>query len=224
MSTENQKGLFIALEGPQWVGKTTLGEHLVYQYGKHRVKFFKLFEPNFTLTVDPGDPIHSLRNVIERLYGKRIPNPLAQISAAHTLRELLWQGHIAPALDDGYIVVVENWHLKTFVDQVAIAGGFQDAPIGFLNATLGAHDFRCSVPDLILNLSAQPAQLLDRRRSTGLPDLSEAEYTSEISHLTQVVMAYAQTCTQEINRLISAEGPAGNVAAMAVEVINAELA
>lgn len=218
MSEEKQDGLFVVVEGPQWVGKTTLINGLKEHYGATSLELF----------IDDGSAdiqeINKLRQVIEGVAKRSPPSPVTMITLAHALRDLVWQDKILPLLEEGHIVLVENWHLKTFVDQVCIAGGMQEIPITVLNVLLSAHDERCVLPDLIINLAAQPMQLIERRRSAGLPELTEGELTEEVGHLTRVAISYAQSATHEINRLIRAEGSADDVLKQVIEVIDAEIA
>lgn len=188
------KGTFLAIEGVDGVGKTTLIESLRLRYEAAGRVVVTVREPGGTTL---GEEV---RNLLLRREEIEI-GAEAQMLLFLSSRVELWRQEIEPALRAGHVVLSDRFHLSTIVYQ-GIAGELgEERATEVCQAVLKERR-----PDLhvILELSEEEAA---RRRSTR-PSEEPDRFEEKREFLEKVRAGFEQTTGLPGDRLerVSAEG------------------
>jgi dTMP kinase len=167
-------GLFVAVEGPEGAGKTTLVERLVRRLREAGFKVLDVREPGGTPTAEAA------RNLV--LDPGKDWTPAAELFLILTARAELVADVLRPALADGStaVVISDRYDLSTEAYQIA-GRGLPRAEVQAANrlATGGL------VPDLTLVLDLEPETGRTRQRSQGKSldrmELEDAEYHERVA-------------------------------------------
>ena len=161
------KGLLIAVEGPDGCGKTTLVEELYQAYTDLGVKVLKC-----SLFSDEEFNMQVKKHVVNG-GGDNLANALLMLSVIHQR----YVDVIKPALDDGYLVLVDRWTSST-----AIYHNCEGVVLKMIEVT------RIAKPDLTLVLTVSDTVIhkrLQARVSVGLDDAADHASLTKISKLNQ---------------------------------------
>lgn len=151
----SKKGILVALDGPDGVGKTTLAQGL-------RACLLQQGRP-VLLTREPGGtPLgREVRRLVLEHHDLDIA-PLAELLLFAADRAQHVAKVIRPAIDNGQVVVCDRWHLSTWAYQHIGRGLPADVVTdACLLAAGGLH------ADVSLILKATPAGLAQRRAGRG---------------------------------------------------------
>jgi dTMP kinase len=188
-------GLFVVLEGPEAVGKTTLAASLAERMRVIGIDPVLVREPG-------GTPVaEALRH--ELLNAPGALSAGVELLYMVTARADLVARVIRPALDAGRVVISDRYDLST----IAYQGAGRELPLDHVRwvnqaATGGL------VPDVTLVLDVDPAIALGRQRRAG-KGLDRVERESADFHR-RVAAAYRAAAGPGV-RHIQADGSAANV-------------
>jgi len=167
-------GLFVAVEGPEGAGKTTLVERLAHRLREAGFQVLDVREPGGTPTAEAA------RNLV--LDPSKAWTPAAELFLILTARAELVENVLRPALADGSttVVISDRFDLSTEAYQVA-GRGLARSEVQAANrlATGGLE------PDLTLVLDLEPETGRTRQRSQGKAldrmELEDAEYHERVA-------------------------------------------
>ena len=193
------KGTFLAIEGVDGVGKTTLIESLRLRYEAAGRVVVTVREPGGTTL---GEEV---RNLLLRREEIEI-GAEAQMLLFLSSRVELWRQEIEPALRAGHVVLSDRFHLSTIVYQ-GIAGELGEArSIAVCQSVLGERR-----PDLNLVLELPLGVARTRLGS------DRDRFEKEDAFLERVATGFATTCgvPGDVIARMSADGTPEEVAARA---------
>ena len=167
-------GLFVAVEGPEGAGKTTLVERLVRRLREAGFEVLDVREPGGTPTAEAA------RSLV--LDPGKVWTPTAELFLILTARAELVEKVLRPALADGStaVVISDRYDLSTEAYQIA-GRGLPSAEVQAANrlATGGLE------PDLTLVLDLDPEIGRTRQRTQGKAldrmELEDAEYHERVA-------------------------------------------
>jgi dTMP kinase len=152
---ETRKGLFVVLEGPDGVGKSTVMQRVAGDLGMAHYREGM----RFRLTAEPtrgtpfGTPLRAA------LTGQSPQGPLTMLYGMMADRAWHLEQQILPWVAEGHLVICDRYHLSTMVYQ----GVAEEADQWVLMSTWAAFPR----PDLTLVLWAPPATLRERLSTSG---------------------------------------------------------
>lgn len=158
---------FVALDGPDGCGKSTIARALVADLRRDHVEVVHLREPGSTRF---GERIRAA--LLDPDCGDL--DPLSEALAFSAARRAMLEQEVAPALARGAIVVAERCFLSTVVYQcLAPVAASARAPEDLVRAVTEAvhHDVR---HDLVVLLDVDAATALSRATAAAGPDRIEA--------------------------------------------------
>ena len=166
-------GLFVAVEGPEGAGKSTLVERLAHRLREAGVEVLHVREPGGTPTAEAA------RNLV--LDPSRAWTPAAELFLILAARAELVENLLRPALADGSTVVIsDRFDLSTEAYQIA-GRGLPRTEVQAANrlATGGLE------PDLTLVLDLAPEMGRTRQQTQGKAldrmELEDAEYHERVA-------------------------------------------
>lgn len=159
-----ESGIFIAFEGGEGSGKSTLSARIFEQIQKH-------FGPKVHLYREPGST-HLGEDVREVLLKERETSvdPLAELFLFLSARAQSFQEKVSPALEAGDIVLVDRFHASTIAYQSGGRGLDRSMCEQFCDKS--SHG---KWPDLTIFLDIDPRAGLERSRSCSAADRMENE-------------------------------------------------
>lgn len=157
-SPVQRRGLFIALEGADGVGKSTMLDRLGREWLKH------VEAPGVVLTREPtigrfGQAARKLLGTINAESPRRLHNDIDLLFVADRLEHL--EQEVYPALDRGLTVITDRYALSQLVYQTSILGLSIDE-VRVIDGSVQVLHQACPMPDLTVWMDA-PDDVLDER-------------------------------------------------------------
>lgn len=158
------RGAFVTLEGGEGCGKSTQAALLVARIGAHGARVLALREPGGT---EVGD---GLRAILLDPAHHGVMDPWAELLMYEAARAQLVGERIAPALEDGVVVVCDRYYDSTTAYQ-GYGRGLDLGRVLELN-TFAARD---AAPDVTVVLDIDPVLGLERATGGGADRLERED-------------------------------------------------
>lgn len=157
------KGIFIALEGPDGSGKSTIMEEIIDYFNNKNIDFLASREPGGT---EIGEKIRHI--ILDKENHKMVAETEALLYAASRGQHV--QEKILPALESGKLVLSERFILSSLAYQ-GVGRGLGVEEVRMIN------DFAIKGlrPDLTLFFHVDPVLTLERKANTDEKDRLEGE-------------------------------------------------